>query len=251
MNLLKKIFQKKAKPAKVDIQFPTSWEMMTADQFKQVCIVLSIPHVSRDQALMLCLFSLTGIRPLNPENYDQKALKGGSLQPFLIDGKEHIVAASDISAACHELAYIYDSIGLPPCPLKDVDRLLYGISFRQFFVADSYILRYQADKNGSFIKEAVKTLTGGRKRQLLGWERTAVVIWWNGVKEMLKKKYPFVFREGDGISGKTQADILEDLLSCMNDNKPQDNDRILKTEAHSVLYSLNRIYSDAQHKVSH
>lgn len=249
--MLKKIFHKKAKPAKVNIEFPTSWEVMTPDQFKQVCIVLSMPHVSRDQALMLCLFSLTGIRPLNPENYKAKALKGGKLQPFLINGREHFVAAADISAACHELAYIYDDIGLPPCPLKDVDRSLYGISFRQFFIADSYILRYQADKNGSFIKEACKVLTGGRKRHLLEWERTAIVIWWNGVKEQLKKKYPFVFREGGGISGKTQADILEDLLACMNDNKPQDNDRILKTEAHSVLYSLNRIYADAQHKVSH
>ncbi|MBO6168501.1 MAG: hypothetical protein J6O51_00865 [Bacteroidales bacterium] len=250
MKLLKKIFQRKVKPATVNLDFPTKWERMTPHQFRDVCRILSVPNIDRERALMLCLFALTGIQPLDPAGYDAKVLKNGRLQPFLIDGKEHLIAASDVSAACHELSFIYDSIGLPPCPLDNVDPNLHGVSFRQFFIADSYILRYLSDKNGSYLKEAAKTLSGGRKRRLLEWERTAMVIWWNGVKDLLKQKYPLVFQEGGGISGKTQSDILEELLSCMNGNHPQENDRILRTEAHSVLFSLNRIYEDANHKVS-
>lgn len=250
MSFLKNIFRRKTKPQTVNLDIPTRWEQLTPAQFKEVCRILSTPNTGREQALMLCLFALTGIRPLDPAGYDEKILRRGKMQPFLIGGREHIVAAADIAAACHELAFIYDSIGLPPCPLDGVDRMLYGVSFRQFFVADSFISRYQADKNGAYIKEAAKALTSGRKRKLLEWERTAIVIWWNGVKEFLKKKYPLVFQDGGGISGKTQAEILEDILSCMNGNRPQENENILRTEAHSVLHSLNRIYTDAQRKVS-
>ena len=249
MKFFIKLFRRKAKPTTVNLDFPTRWDAMTLPQFKAVCRILSIPNIERDNALMLCLFALTGIRPLDPAGFDEKITRGGRLQPFLINGSQHLIAASDISAACHELAFIYDKIGPAPCPLDGVDPMLHGISFRQFFAADSFILRYQAEKNGSYIKEAAKILTGGRKRRLLDWERTAIVIWWNGLKDALKQRYPLVFQEGGGISGKTQAAILLELLSCMNDNRPQENDKILRTEAHSVLYSLNRIYENAKHKI--
>ena len=91
----------------------------------------------------------------------------------------------------------------------------------------------------------MKVLTNGSKRKLLEWERQALVIWWNGVKDYLQKRYPYVFRKGESVTDKTQAEILQDLLACMNDNRPQENEKILKTEVHSVLYSLNKLYENA------
>ena len=77
----------------------------------------------------------------------------------------------------------------------------------------------------------------------------ALTIWWNGVKLFLKGKYPYVFQDSDSISiGKTQAEILQDILSCMNGDRPQENENILKSNAHDVLFTLNKIYHDAVEK---
>lgn len=238
------------KPTQVNLDYPLQWETMTYTQFRDVCFILSQPGISRDKALFLCLCKLTGIRPADMNKYDPRKVKGK--MAFIIQGKEHLVKASDIAAACTELNYIYDSIGLPPEPFPKVERMLYNLNFQQFFTADSMMLRAAADKENAnrWIKEAVKTITNGAKRKLTEQDRVAVTIWWNGVKQMLKGKYPYVFQENDGTItiGKTQAEILQDLLSCMNENRPQENEKILKTPAHDVLFTLNKIYHDAVEK---
>ena len=68
------------------------------------------------------------------------------------------------------------------------------------------------------------------------------------MKQYMMKKYPYVLQEGGSISDRTQTDILYDLLSVMNDNKPQDNEKILKSDVHSVFYTLNHIYYENAHK---
>lgn len=235
-----------ARPEKVDITYPISWESMSLQDFKDVCIILA-RNLDRHQTLFLCLCKLADIYPDNPGKYSKKALKGGA--PYIIKGKPYVIPTSVITEACNQMSFIYDKMGLTPSPLKNVDRMLYGISFAEFYEADSYIMRSLAEGNEGYLKHAAKLLSRGSKRKLLPWERKALVIWWNGVKEMLKKKYPHVLTsDGGGISDKSQADILQDLLSCVNDNKPQENDRILKCEVHSVLYSLDKIYKDAKHK---
>ncbi len=252
---MRKIFQKlkakwqgiTAKPVKIDIVYPISWETMDLKDFKNVCLVLT-QNMERSQTLFLCLCKLADIYPDNPDKYSKKALKGGT--PFIIQGKPYIIKPSIITEACDQLSFIYDKIGLPPCPLEKVDRMLYGISFASFFEADSYIKRALAEENEGYLKQAAKILTGGRKRKLLPWERKALIIWWNGVMNSLQQKYPNVLTGGESISDKSQADILQDLLSCVNDNKPQENGKILKCETHSVLYSLDKIYKDAKSKSS-
>jgi hypothetical protein len=100
-----------------------------------------------------------------------------------------------------------------------------------------------------YLKEAAKAITNGAKRKLTDTDRVALTIWWNGVKLFLKGKYPYVFQDSDSISiGKTQAEILQDILSCMNGDRPQENENILKSNAHDVLFTLNKIYHDAVEK---
>lgn len=246
MNFLKKLFRRRVK---LNLDYPTSWEEMTPAQFHDVCTILSLNGAGRERTLFLCLCKLTGIRPDNPNNYKGKKIPKG-YTPYIYKGKTYFMSATDIAEAGNGLAYIYDAVGLPPSPLEDVDQQIGNISFQQFFIADSYILRYQTDNNPAWLKEAAKALTNGRKRKLLNWERIGLVVWWNGVKEKLKQQYPFVFRAGSGSSDKTQAEILQDLLSCVNGGKPQANDSILKTDVHSVLYAINKKYADANQRLS-
>lgn len=242
----KRLF-KKQKAVKIDLEFPNSWESMSPSDFKEVCKVLSIQNIGRDRALFLCLCALTGIRPDDPSKY--KDLKKG-LSPYIYNGQAYFMNAATIAEACHDLSFIYDSVGLPPSPFEFIDRKLYGIPFETFYEVDSLILRAAAEKNDGYLKEAVKSLTGGRVRKLIPAQRVAVTIWWNGVKEFLANKYPYVLKKGDSITDKTQAEILQDLLSCLNDDRPQENGKILKTDVHSVLHALNNKYEHAVKGVS-
>ena len=239
----------RSKRKTVNLDYPTQWETLTPQQFKDVCFILAIPGIGRERALFLCLCKLAGIVPEEARKYPNMP-KG--MQPFKIDGNVHFIRTSDIATACEELKFIYDEIGLTPSPLKNVDPMLYNISFERFFEADSYIMMANADKDAApkWLKEAAKALTNGQKRKLEAYDRTAIVIWWNGVKKMLKEKYPYVFQEGSGFSNKTQNEILHDILACMNGNRPQENGKILKAPVHDVLDSLNRIYRDA-HENAH
>lgn len=232
---------------KVDIVYPISWETMSQEDFRNVCTILGQPH-GRKESLFLCLCALAHIRPDNPVKYNPKAIRDNVV--FIIGGQPYVISPKVIQEACSQLEYIYDKVGLAPSPIPRVDRKLYGISFEQYYEADAYMLRYQAEKNEVWLKEAAKTLTNGYIRKLLPWQKKGLVIWWNGVKQYLKDKYPCIFQEGDGgssFSDKTLEDILHELLSCMNDNKPQENEKILKSDVHAVLFSLNKIYEKNAH----
>ena len=168
---------------------------------------------------------------------------------FLIQGKSYVISPKVIQEACSQLEFILDTVGLAPSPLPRMDRKLYGVSFKQYYQADAYMLRYAAEQsNEKWLKEAVKALTGGRIRKLTDWQKKGMVIWWNGVKKYLMAKYPYLLQEGGEITDKTPADILQELLSTMNDNKPQENDKILESDVHSVLFTLNQIYERNAHK---
>lgn len=245
-KFFRRLFPERAK--RINLEYPTRWEMMSADDFKEVCTILTMPGLDRERALYLCLCRLTHIKPADARAFDPKKLKGRA--PFIIDGKPYLIATDVIAEACDQLGFIYDAVGLPPSPFPEVDRRIMGISFEAFFAADSYLMRAAAEKNDCYLKEALKQLTGGRRRKMLDWQKQGFVIWWNGVKAYLKERYPYVFREGESITSKTQAEILQDLLACMNDNHPQENEKILRTEVHSVLYSLNRLYENAVKKSS-
>ena len=232
---------------KIDIAYPTDWGTMSIEDFRNVCMILAQPH-GKKESLFLCLCALAHIRPDNPIHYDPKNLKDNVA--FIIGDRRYIISPKTIQEACSQLEFIYDTVGLAPSPLPMLDRKLYGVSFEQYYEADAYMLQYNASevKDESLLKKVSIILTKGRTRKLLPWQRKGLVIWWAGVKKYLMEKYPYVLQEGGSISDRTQEEILQELLSCMNNNRPQENNAILKSDVHAVLYSLNNIFEKNAHK---
>lgn len=76
-NGLSGLFGKPRKQT-IDIVFPTSWETMTLQQFRDVCQILSSPH-GRHETMFLCLCKLSGIRPDVQTRYDPEQIKGSWL----------------------------------------------------------------------------------------------------------------------------------------------------------------------------
>lgn len=246
---IKEIFRlRRPHGEKIDIVYPVSWDTMNQEDFQNVCTILSGEH-GKKETLFLCLMALAHLRPGNPICYDPKAV--GKNMVFLIGDKSYVISPDVIREACSQLEYIYDTIGLSPCPLPGIDRKLYGISFEQYYKADAFMLQYYASGNDErWLKEATKVLTGGRIRRLLPWQKKGLAIWWNGLKHFFMEKYSFVLHEGGSstVTDRTMDELLLDLLSAMNDDKPQENEKILKSDVHSVMHCLDRIYQkNAQH----
>jgi len=228
---------------KIAIEYPISWETMSKEDFRSVCIILSQEH-GQKESLFLCLCALAHIRPDNPLKYDPKILKNNVV--FIIGDKTYVITPTVIREACDQLRYIYDTVGLPPSPLDRVDRKLFGTSFGEFYSADSHMMAYLSNTSDeSHLKEAVKILTRGQTRKLLPWQKQAMIIWWNGIKNYMRTKYPRVFSTDGSISDMTQAEILQELLGAMNGGKPQDNKAILKSDCHAVLFALNNLHNNA------
>lgn len=247
INDIKTFFTLKFKHGeKLNLEYPISWESMSYDDFKSVCIILSKPH-GKKESLFLFLCALAHIRPDNPIKYDPKIL--GDNMVFIIGQKSYVITPTVIQEACSQLEFIYNDVGLSPCPLPKVDRKLYGLTFEQYYEADAYILRYNLENNEAWLKAAAKVLTKGAVRKLQDWQKKGLVIWWNGIKTSLMTKYPYIFQEGGaGGTERTPADILQELLSLLNKQEPQNNEKIIKSDLHTVLFTLNKIYENNAHK---
>lgn len=252
-NLLKKIKFFFAfsftKGVKLNINYPTSWEAMSMEEFQNVCTLLSLPVSCEEEMLHNCLCALGHLRPTSVLQYDPQLIKDNGA--YIYAGQIYFISPETIREACDQLKYITNETGLSPSPIGHLDRKLYGVTFGQFYEADAMMLRYQATGQEKFIVRAARVLTSGKVKGLKVWQVKGMTIWWGGVKKYLMTKYPYVFQDGgDGSSfgDKTPADILQDLMLTMNGNKPQDNDKILKTDVHSVLSALNNIYYQNAHK---
>ena len=211
INFFKKLWMGR-KAERLDLVYPTSWDTMSYKDFKDACEVLSHPN-GRAEMLFLLWCRLAHIVPANPNRYDPKAIRDKF--PFTYKGKDYVVGYNVVHAGAKDMEYILDTIGLPPSPIDGVDRKLYGVPFNGYYQAASYMMQ-------------------------------GVVIWWNGVQKFLLEKYPDVLTSEGGVTDKTQAELLLDLLSTMNNNRPQENDDILKSDTHAVLYALNNVYAKSK-----
>lgn len=231
----------------VNLTYPTCWEKMSSEDFETVCRIISGEKRSEPELLFLLLCALAKMQPDNPVRYDSEALKDNVV--FRCGSHCYIISPKVIQAGCSDLSYILHDVGLAPSPFRFVDRKLYGITFGQYYEADAMIMRYHDSQDEIYLEQAA-TILNGHKTNMPDWRKKALIIWWNGVKQYLMEKYSYIFQVGDSYASveKSPADILQELLSAMNSDRPQDNDKILNTELHSVLYSLNNIYRKNAHK---
>lgn len=230
----------------INLTIPTGWETLTYQEFMDVCKILCLDY-DRDTTLILCLFKLAKLK-WPGKTYDPEAIAG--LLPAIKDGKELFLNAATIKLACEKLSFIFDSVGLPPCPFPKMNRRLYGMPFGKYYEADSYIRRYYAQHENAFLNHAASVLTDGRVRKLTPWQRKGLIIWWNGLTDYLMERFPDVLVSGGSISNLNQVELLEELLLAINEGKPQDNEKILSCDTYSVLLTLQNKYHNAKQRSS-
>lgn len=229
----------------IKLTYPECWEDVTREQLL-VISALMLKKRTREELLMDLFFRLTGIRVVKwKSGIDEDT---DDARYFFKKGKQGFsLSIETVAKACEDLSFLIDKIGLPESPLLSINTKLHGTTFKQYYFADAYFGRYLEKKEEYYFCMMYNALTGLKIKKPAKSEIFAVTIWWTGLKEYFKMKYPNVLKEGDGSGDSgTPADTLQEILAALNNNKPQENNRILESEVNSVLLALEIIYTANQ-----
>ncbi len=225
----------------VNIKYPTCWDEVTRDHLL-IFANLMTKELTREELLFTLLCKIAKISPRLKPGIDEETTN--AVYYFRNKHKGNFtVPVYLIREACEQLSFMIDTVGLPECPILAVNTKLHEVSFKAYYFADAFLIKYQSSKQESLMIGMYEALTGIKRKSLPIEEINSLIIWWAGVKEYLKGLYPEVLRDGDeSTEDKTPADILHDILSVLNKNEPHMNKEILASDVHAVMHSLNNIY---------
>lgn len=231
----------------LSLRVPTGWDSLTPEQLHVICRWAS-KGINRRTAQMKMFLDYNGMklcrRSIRKTGIDAEFRVWYRRRRFWIPS---IVLRNGAAS----FDFVYDLQGmLPFCPLGGISPRLFGVSFETYYSADSQIFRYQQEGKAAYMRRAVQLLTGNRKR--MSKEKcTAVLLWWSGIRYYLTEKYPHVFSGDGNRSDVSPADILLNILESLNNSSPQENDRILRSDTHYVLSSLENRIINAENIARH
>ena len=126
------------------------------------------------------------------------------------------------------------------------NRYLYATSFGDWFKADAQMLGFALEGDQERLKGAMKYL-GDPHDTLEPSDITLMLRWYECFKDWLRERYPLVFQKAEQGSEEGPASPVEtrqNIMLMLNDNRPQDNELIEKSNVHDVLAAL-------QHKIEY
>lgn len=271
---------KKPKKVKLKISLPTSWGELTSNQVSIVAKHLSSNPGQPKSLLVYLAIELAELIP----NGSSVADNGDILYCYYKTGHGNLLFSSeDIAAMCRHLEWVLNETGPMVSPqirlLIQPDSDLFDVTFEQYMTADiahrEFIRRVDTLRvdlgdaksirsNADIITPLYVMCAALYPRQkfdaslvdadakymeaLTYAEIYAIVLWFIGAKQALIAKYPHVFSgEGGGESVPGDEEFMG-LLTCLNEGRIVDNEKIKKIAVHEVLYQLEDKIKNFQKK---
>lgn len=212
----------------INLTAPTKWGELTADQFRMV-VKVSLLHLTESERLFVLLCQLTGIRRYVDE--DNKFVTA--------DGQDFRLQDYEIVDFCERLRWLIDTVpDVIPNPSKR-DDYLRDISFGDWFEADIQFRQYEDDHDLSHFNIILRKL-GEWPRMIDEAEAIVLKLWWNYVMGVIGPMYPNVFAKSEGGGGGFNPfKNLQEMHLLLNDDRPQDNEKIDDARLHDVLSALD------------
>ena len=230
---------------KIDLHTPTCWKEVTAEQMRFV-VEVGLQAMRREEYLLVlfCRFADIKMVASTADEDDRKVVHTRFKD---CEGHDFDLDASQVADFCERLAFVYDRIPLDAnWPFK-WNAFLLGTTFEQWFHADAMVLRFGMDGDPERLKCAMKDL-GDPRDTLEPCDITLFLAWYDTFGEWLHEKYPLVFRKaepGEETTG-NPVDSRQNIMLMLNDGKPQDNERIEKSNVHDVLAALQHKIEEAK-----
>lgn len=212
----------------INLTVPTRWGELTLDQLRMVAETLLL-HLTEEERLVILLCRLTGIRCYADE--ENKFVTA--------DGQDFRLRDYEIADFCERLRWLIDTVPdeLPNPTKKDV--YLRDISFGDWFEADTQFRLYEADHDLAHFAIILPKLDE-EPRELDEVEAIVLKMWWNSVMGKIGPMYPNVFAKSEGGGGEFNPfKSLQEMHLLLNDDRPQDNDKIDEARLHDVLSALD------------
>lgn len=218
---------------RIDLTAPTSWSEMTCEQLLSIASLLCGGLLDKE-FLIAAFCTLCGVQ-LEIKHEDDKGedtyllRRGEQVTPI------SVFAVADFSSRFNWIVdnEPYDA----PCPFG-VDRHLAETTFGNYFHADAMMTRYTQTQNVEYLTKAMSDL-GDPRTKLTEAEAMALCIWWKGFKNWLRDQYPHVFVGPGGDAETSPLKIRQNIMLMLNDNRPQENERIEDSNMHDVLAALH------------
>jgi hypothetical protein len=231
------------------LKIPTVWLFLTTEQLWETVEVMT-ENLRREEVLLVLLCKFAGIKMMaGTTEEDGKKV----VHTRFKDAEGNVFDLEDwqVSDFCGRLAYLMDD-DMP----MDVqwpfrwDRYLMDTSFGDWFHADAMLLRYALEGDIKRLKVAMKDL-GDPHDDLQPTDPDAVLLlkWYDLFKGWLQEKYPLVFQKPEPGSEPTSnpVETRQNIMLMLNDNRPQDNEAIERSNVHDVLAALQHKIEEAKH----
>lgn len=211
----------------IDLKAPTRWGELTLDQFRMVAKTMLL-HLTESEMLLVLLCQLTGIRRYADE--DNKFVTE--------DGQDFRLKDYEIADFCDRLRWLIDTVpDVIPNPSKR-DDYLRDISFGDWFEADTQFRLYEDDHDLDHFSVILPKL-GEEAHEVDETEAVMLKMWWNCVMAQIAPMYPNVFVKGEGGGECNPFKNLQEMHLLLNDDRPQDNEKIDEARLHDVLSALD------------
>ena len=216
---------------RIDLKAPTQWGDLTLDQFRDVVDIL-LRKLTEDEKLLFLFCILTGVRTYGKE-------EGVSKMKFVTaDGQDFSLNDWEIVDFTDRLRWLLDTVpDIVPNPTK-LDDYLRDISFGDWFEADTQFRLYENDSDMAHFDIILPKLNE-EVRPLTQSEATVLHLWWNSVMAQIGPMYPNVFAKSEGSGEFNPFKSLQEIHLLLNDDRPQDNEKIDDARLHDVLSALD------------
>ena len=233
---------------RIDLHTPTCWKELTTEQLREV-VELALMGLHREEYLLVLFCKFANVKMVTgTADEDEKKV----VHTRFADAEGHEFELEDwqVSDFCGRLAFVLDE-QMPmdvAWPWK-WNRYLYATSFGDWFKADAQMLGYALEGDQERLKGAMKYL-GDPHDTLEPSDITLMLRWYECFKDWLRERYPLVFQKADQGSEEGPASPVEtrqNIMLMLNDNRPQDNELIEKSNVHDVLSALQHKIEEAKH----
>lgn len=231
----------------IDLHIPTCWKELTTEQLREI-VELALMGLHREEYLLVlfCKFAGVKIVPGTPNADGSEAVKTRFADA---EGHEFELEDWQVSDFCGHLAFVLDE-QMPmesPWPFK-WDRYLMDTSFGNWFHADAQLLGYALEGDPERLKGAMADL-GDPHETLEPSDITLMLRWYECLTDWLQERYPLVFKKAKPGEASTASpvDARQNIMLMLNDDKPQDNERIENANVHDVLAALQHKIEYAKH----
>ena len=231
---------------RIDLQIPTSWTDLTTEQLR-VVVELALKGLRREEYLLVLFCKFANVKMVaGTADEDEKKVVRTRFKDA--DGHEFELADWQVSDFCGRLDFVFTEMPISVAWPFKWDRYLLDATFGDWFHADALILRFGIEEDLEHLKSAMNDL-GDPHDSIEPSDITLMLRWYECFKDWLQERYPLVFQKAEsGSEGPASpVEARQNIMLMLNDNRPQDNEAIERSNVHDVLAALQHKIEEAKH----